>query len=181
MTGNIVARRYAKALFALGVKEKAADTFGKDLEGISGAMDASPELLKLFKSPSFNTQEKKAVLDQVVGKMNLAPLSVNFLSVLADKGRLDCLPDIHKTYAELLDSVSGVVRGKLTTALELPAKRQKDIKAKLEKKSGKKLVLDFGVEPAIIGGVVLRVGDKVLDASIRAQLQMLKDQIKRGE
>jgi len=181
LTGNIVARRYAKALFSLGVKEKAADTFGKDLAGIAGAMDASPDLLKLFKSPSFNAQEKKSVLDKVVAKLNMAPLSVNFLSVLADKGRLDCLQDIQKTYSELLDGVSGVVRGKMTTAVELPSKRQKDIKAKLEKKSGKTLVLDFGVDPAIIGGVVLRVGDKVLDASIRAQLQMLKDQIKRGE
>jgi len=181
LTGNIVARRYAKALFTLGVKEKAADTFGKDLAGLAGAMSASPDLLKLFKSPSFNTQEKKAVLNDVVAKLNMAPLSVNFLSVLADKGRLDCLPDIQETYAELLDDMSGVVRGKLTTAMELPAKRQKDIKAKLEKKSGKKLVLDFGVESAILGGVVLRVGDKVLDASLRAQLQLLKDQIKRGE
>jgi F-type H+-transporting ATPase subunit delta len=181
LTGNIVARRYAKALFALGVKEKAADKFGKDLEGLAGAMSAAPELLKLFKSPSFNTHEKKSVLKDVVAKLDMAPLSVNFLSVLADKGRLDCLPDIQKTYSELLDETSGVVRGKLTTAMELPGKRQKDIKTTLEKKSGKKLVLDFGVEPAILGGVVLRVGDKVLDASLRAQLQLLKEQIKRGE
>jgi F-type H+-transporting ATPase subunit delta len=181
LTGNIVARRYAKALFALGVKEKAADTFGKDLAGLAGAMDAAPELLTLFKSPSFNAQEKKSVLNSVVGKLSMAPLSVNFLSVLADKGRLDCLPDIQKIYAELLDETSGVVRGKLTTAMELPAKRQKDIKAQLEKKTGRKLVLEFGVDPAILGGIVLRVGDKVLDASLRSQLQLLKEQIKRGE
>jgi F-type H+-transporting ATPase subunit delta len=181
LTGNIVARRYARAFFSLGVKEKAADLFGKDLEGIAGAMDASPELLKLFKSPSFNTQEKKAVLKDVVAKLKMAPISVNFLSVLADKGRLDCLPDIQKTYSELLDETSGVVRGKLTTAMELPVSRQGDIKARLEKKSGKQLVLDFGVDPAILGGMVLRVGDKVLDASLRAQLQLLKEQIKRGE
>ena len=181
MTGNIVARRYAKAFFSLGVKEKAADTFGKDLEGIANAMDVSPELSKLFKSPSFNTQEKKAVLKDVVAKLKMAPISVNFLSVLADKGRLDCLSDIQKTYSELLDQALGVVRGKLTTAMELPVSRHGDIKAKLEKKSGKQLVLDFGVDPAILGGMVLRVGDKVLDASLRAQLQLLKEQIKRGE
>jgi F-type H+-transporting ATPase subunit delta len=181
LTGNIVARRYAKALFSLGVKEKAADTFGKDLEGLAGAMKASPELLKLFSSPSFNVQEKKSVLKEVVAKMDMAPLSVNFLSVLADKGRLDCIPDIQKTFAELLDETSGVVRGKLTTAMELQAKRQQDIKSKLEKKSGKKLVLDFAVDTAILGGIVLQVGDKVLDASLRAQLQLLKEQIKRGE
>jgi len=181
LTGNIVARRYAKALFSLGVKEKAADAFGKDLEGLSGAMSASPDLNKLFKSPNFNTQEKKAVLKDVVAKMNMAPLSVNFLSVLADKGRLDCVPDIQKTYSELLDEVNGVVRGRLTTAVELPAAKRQDILSKLEKQSGKKLVLDFSVDPAILGGAVLKVGDKVLDASLNAQLQLLKEQIKRGE
>jgi len=181
LTGNIVARRYAKALFSLGVKEKAADTFGKDLEGIAGAMAASPDLLKVFKSPNFNTQEKKTVLKDVVAKMNMAPLSANFLSVLADKGRLDCVPDIQKTYSELLDEASGVVRGKLTTAMELPAGKRQDILSTLEKQSGKKLVLEFSVDPAILGGAVLRVGDKVLDASLRAQLQLLKEQIKRGE
>ena len=181
MTGNIVARRYAKALFALGVKEKAAETFGKDLEGLASTMEASPSLFKLFKSPSFSAQEKKAVLKDVVAKLHMAPQSANFLSMLADKGRLDNLPDIQKTYAELLDETSGVVRGKLTTAMRLDPGRQGDIKAKLEQKSGKTLMLDFGVNPDILGGVVLRVGDKVLDASLRAQLQLLKEQIKRGE
>lgn len=182
MTGNnIVARRYARAFFALGEQTKAADTFGKDLAGLQDAFKESPGLLKLFSSPSFNVQEKKAVLKDVVAKLELAPLTANFLFLLAEKDRLGYLPGIQSTYAAFLDEAQGVVRGKMTTAIALADTRQKDITSTLEKKSGKKLVLSYDVDPAILGGIVLKVGDKVLDASLRAQLHVLKEQIKRGE
>ena len=74
-----------------------------------------------------------------------------------------------------------LMRGQLVTAYALTDVRQDQIKGKLEKQSGKKLVLSFAVDPAILGGVLLKVGDKVLDASLRAQLEILKEQIKRGE
>jgi len=181
LIGNIVARRYAKALYALGVKDKAADTLGKDLAGLAGALDTSPELGKLFSNPSFNAQEKKGVVKEVAGRLGMSPLTTNFLSLLADKGRLDAVAEINAVFAELLDEAHGVVRGHMITAVKLPEKRQKDIKSSLEKRLGKKLVLDYGVDKNILGGVILKVGDKVLDGSLRAQLQTLKDQIKRGE
>lgn len=181
MSGNIVARRYAKALFALGVKDKAADTFGKDLSDLAECMDKSEDLSKLIRSPSFGAQEKKAVLGELVAKMGIAPTTANFLALLADKGRLAALPDIQQVYAELLDEAQGVVRGKLTTATKLSSARRKDILAKLEQRTGKKLVLGYAEDKAILGGIVLKVGDKVLDASLRAQLKLLKEQIKRGE
>ena len=181
MSGNIAARRYARALFTLGEKTEAAGTFGKDLADLAECMDNSPELLKLIRSLNFGAQEKKAVLGELVAKLGMAPTTANFLNLLADKDRLAALPDIQKIYAELLDEAQGVVRGKIITAGKLSAARRKDIQAKLEKKSGKKLVLSYDEDKAILGGVVLKVGDKVLDASLRAQLRLLKEQIKRGE
>jgi F-type H+-transporting ATPase subunit delta len=106
---------------------------------------------------------------------------VNFLSLLADKERLAIVLEVSAYYRTLLDEAEGVLRGQLVTAYTLSDQRQDQIKAKLEKQSGKKLVLSFGVDPAILGGVLLKVGDKVLDASLRAQLEILKEQIKRGE
>jgi len=120
-------------------------------------------------------------LKDVVAKLELAPLTANFLFLLAEKDRLGYLPGIQSTYAAFLDEAQGVVRGKMTTAIALADTRQKDITSTLEKKSGKKLVLSYDVDPAILGGIVLKVGDKVLDASLRAQLHVLKEQIKRGE
>jgi len=183
LTGNIVARRYAKALFALAKKagKKAPAEYGKDLETFSSVLEASPDLLKVFANPIIGADVKKSVLAGVVGKLGLKPMVVNFLSLLADKERLPFVLEVSAVYRTLLDEAEGVMRGQLVTAFALADARQDQIKAKLEKQSGKKLVLSFAVDPSIIGGVVLKVGDKVLDASLRAQLEILKEQIKRGE
>ena len=183
MTGNIVARRYAKALFALAGKagKKAPAEYGKDLEAFAEVLEASPDLLKVFANPIIAVEDKKAVLSGVVGKLSLKPMVVNFLSLLADKERLAFVPEVSAYYRMLLDEAEGVLRGQLVTSYALTEARQDQIKTKLEKQSGKKLVLSFTVDSAILGGVLLKVGDKVLDASLRAQLAILKEQIKRGE
>jgi len=183
LTGNIVARRYAKALFALAKKagKKAPAEYGKDLEAFAAVLEASPDLLKVFANPVIAAEDKKAVLAGVLGKLGLKPSVVNFLSLLADKERLPFVLEVAAYYRSLLDEAEGVLRGQLVTAYALADTRQDQIKTKLEKQSGKKLVLSFAVDPAILGGVLLKVGDKVLDASLRAQLEILKEQIKRGE
>ena len=183
MTGNIVARRYAKALFALAKKagKKAPAEYGRDLEAFASVLEASPDLLKVFANPIIPAETKKAVLAGVVGKLSLKPMVANFLSLLADKDRLSSVLEVSAFYRTLLDEAEGVMRGQLVTAYALTDVRQDQIKTKLEKQSGKKLVLSFAVDSSILGGVLLRVGDKVLDASLRAQLDILKEQIKRGE
>ena len=183
MTGNVVARRYAKALFAVAQKggAKDLDAYGKDLAGLVNVLDAAPEALGFFKNPTFNVDEKKAVLDDLLGKLSVGPTVKNFCDLLADKGRLPVLPAIAEVYKKMLEDAQGVVAGSLVTAVELPEARKNQIKDALAKKAGKTLDLDFAVDADILGGVVLKVGDKVLDASLRAQLQILKEQIKRGE
>jgi len=183
LTGNIVARRYAKALFSLAKKagKKSLAEYGKDLEAFAGVLEASPDLLKVFANPLISAETKKAVLAGVVGKLTLKPIVANFLSLLADKERLSSVLEVSAYYRILLDESEGVMRGQFVTAYALSEPRQDQIKSKLEKQSGKKLVLSFAVDPAILGGVLLKVGDKVLDASLRAQLEILKEQIKRGE
>lgn len=183
MTGNILARRYAKALFAIGAKkgEKDMQAFGSELNGVADVFASSPALLKVVRNPVFGPEEKKAILAKLIEKMKPSRTVANFLSLLADKNRLAAVSDIAAVYSALLDEASGVMRGNLTTAVEMKKDRQAAIKTKLEKQLGKKLVLDFAVDPKILGGLVLKVGDKVMDASLRAQLKNLKDNILRGE
>lgn len=183
MTGNIIARRYAKALFSLGLGQggDAVAAYGKDLEGLAEVLEKAPELMRVFANPIFVASEKMAVLDGVLAGLPISPMVKNFLGLLAEKERLSFLPDIAAYYRTLLDESQGVVRGRLVTAVNLAEARQDQIKSKLEAQTGKKLVLDFAVDPDILGGVMLKVGDKVLDASLRAQLQILKEQIKRGD
>lgn len=183
MTGNIVARRYAKALFALGEKKGKTelDAYGKDLAQLAEVLDQSPDVLGFFKNPVFSATEKKAVLEKILGKVSVQPLVKDFCDLLADKGRLSSLQDIADDFAIFLDEVQGVLRGKLVTAVDLSKDRKAELQAQLEKQTGSKVSLDYDVDKEILGGVVLKVGDKVLDASLRAQLEILKETIKRGE
>ncbi len=181
--GNIVARRYARALFAIG-QEAGADeltTYGQELTVISDILKGAPELFRVFKNPIFGVEQKKAVLEKVLEKLDLSKMVQNFCFLLAEKDRLAFLPDIQSYYATLLDEAQGVVRGQLTTAYELSDSRQDEIKAQLEGQTKRKVDLNYEVNTDILGGLVLKIGDKVFDASIRAQLDMIKENIKRGE
>ncbi len=183
MTGNVVARRYAKALFAVGVKQGDAEleAYGKELSELAGALEGAPEAMRFFKNPVFGPDEKKAVLGKLLEKCEAKPVLKNFCDLLADKDRLPILPDVSAVFGKLLDETRGLIRGNLVTAKELSDARKGQIKEKLEKQAGRKLELSFSVDRGILGGVVLQIGDKVLDASLRAQLEILKETIKRGE
>jgi F-type H+-transporting ATPase subunit delta len=184
LTGNIVARRYAKALFtvAQAQADKAAIAqYGADLANLAGVLESAPELTRIFRNPIFGVEEKRGVIVKVLDKIAPCAMVRNFCLLLADKNRLAVLPEINASYSMLLDSAQGVLRGKLVTAVRLADNIQKNVVDKLQKESGRKVVLDYEVDQDIIGGLMLKIGDKVLDASIRAQLQILKENIKRGE
>ena len=171
MNGDIVAQRYAKALFALGQQEGMAklEQYGENLSALEGVLEDSPELVRLFHIPVISVAEKQKVLSQVLDKLDVDPMIKNFCSLLAE------------AFGKLLDEAWGVVRGKLLTAVSLSKEQQAGILARLEKQTSKQIALKFEVDPSILGGVVLQVGDNVLDASLRAQLAILRDIIKRGE
>ncbi len=183
MTGNVVSRRYAKALFAIGAAKGEADqkVYGEQLVALSESIADAPEAFGFFKNPSFSAEEKKTVLNQLVDKMSVDPMVKNFCDLLADKGRVELIPAIAADYKVMMDAVSGVISGELVTVSELNEERKSAIQANLEKQAGKKLELAFATDKEILGGIVLKVGDKVMDASLKAQLQILKENIKRGE
>ncbi len=181
MSGNIVARRYAGALFTVGTKAGDAGAYGKQLLDLAGALAQAPEAMRFFKNPVFSVEEKKAVLKQIMEKQGLTGAVANFANLLADKSRLASLPEIAADYKAMLDEANGIVSGKLVTAVALSDARQVALKEQLEKQTGKKLVLEYAADPEILGGLVLKIGDSVLDASLRAQLNILKETIKRGE
>lgn len=183
MTDAVIARRYAHALFALGKKTgmKELERHGTSLGALDSLLGASPELDKVFKSPVVSVEEKRKVLAKLLKSIDADKTMTNFCLLLADKGRLSSLRHIATCYGTLLDAEKGVIRGRLCTAVSLDAKKQSHLKELLEKKAGKSIELAFDVDKSILGGVVLKVGDRVLDASLRAQLAILRDTIKRGE
>ncbi len=180
---NAAARRYAKALFALSSERGDAELSGnaEALVGLVQAMEASPALAGLISSPLFSVEEKRGVILKILDKLGSGGMLRNFCLLLADKNRLTCLKDIAGLYAGMLDEKSGVLRGEMTTAVPLSEKKQSGIKAHLEKISGKSIILNFNVDQDILGGLILKVEDRVLDGSLKAQINILKEQIKRGE
>ncbi len=183
MTGSIVARRYAHALFALEKKagQAALEQAGANLNDLAALIAQSPELARFFRNPTFSAKEKQAVLAALGDKLSLSTSVRDFCALLADKGRLGALSAIAAQYGALLDAEKGVTRGELVTAVELGEEKRNKLLAQLEKKAGSSLSLEFKVDPAILGGMRLKIGDKVLDASLMAQLSLLKDTITRGE
>lgn len=144
-------------------------------------MDEVPALAKLFGNPAFTLEEKQAVLDKILAELGVTGTLRRFCKLLVDKGRFTLLQDISKCYAAALDIANGIIRGNLVTAIPLTEERRASILAALGQSTGKKLVLDFEQDASILGGIVLHVGDTVLDASLRAQLHDLGETIKRGE
>ncbi len=183
MTGNIAARRYARALFALGKSSgmPELETCSTNLAALQEAIALSPDLLRVFKNPIFSTDEKKKVLQKLASKLGIKGIVLNFCLLLADKGRLGDIESIIFAFDSLLDEEKGIMRGELYTAVSLEPERQTEITARLEAQLKRSLVLKFGVMPEILGGFVLKVGDLMQDAGLRTQLSILKDTIKRGE
>jgi F-type H+-transporting ATPase subunit delta len=183
LIGNVVSRRYANALFSVGAAKGEAEQakYGEQLNAIGASLEEAPEAMAFFKNPSFNADEKKAVLNQLLEKVSVEPMVKNFCDLLADRGRVGMIPTIAYDYKAMMDAVSGVISGELVTVRALNEERKSAIQANLEKQAGKKLELSFATDESILGGIVLKVGDKVMDASLKAQLQILKENIKRGE
>ena len=182
MSGDIVARRYARALFALGKKKglPELEQLGSDLISLRYALEESPALTQLFRNPLFSVEEKLKVVEEILGKLGASEYTRNFCRLLADKGRLVNLPDIAAIFSELLDAEKGIIRGELVTAVELNETKRKTVQEELNKQVKETLELTYSVNPGILGGVQLKVGDQMLDASLRAQLSILKENIKRG-
>jgi len=184
LTGGTLAKKYAKALFSLGKKAGAPqlEQYGAALSGLASMVALSPALERMFKSPVISVAEKHALVDGLLDKAGADVTVKDFCRLLADKGRLAALPAIASCYGELLDTEKGILRGTVITAVKLEAEKQKKLKTDLAKKTkSKKLELVFNVDKSILGGIMFKVGDRVLDASLRAQLTILRDTIKRGE
>lgn len=182
MTDTVVARRYAGALFSLGKKQggDALNSYGACLSELGRLITETPQFEQLLKSPVIGIAEKKAVMASLLEKLSATPTMRNFCFLLADKERLGSLKEIASWYGIFLDEANGILRGRVTTAIKLTPEKQQSLKENLRKKTGRDMELTFTVDPEILGGLVLAVGDKVLDTSLRAQLGILGEILKRG-
>jgi len=177
MSQSPLARRYAKALIELCNETKNHAVIGKQIETFRDTWHSSPELQAVLRSPQAMLADKKEILGKIFARFLFAPTTRNFLFVLLEQGRLDHVAEMVESFNEMMDELSGRVRATVTSAVPLEKAEIGRIQTALGRLTGKQIVLDARVDPALIGGVVTTVGNVVLDGSIRTQLASMRDQL----
>lgn len=181
MKNAVLAKRYAKALFAVGKEDGAFAEYAKTLNAMAELYAAVPELGDALNNPLYPLDVREKVMADIITAAGVSGVMGNFFKLLVQKRRADILPDIALVFQAMVDEDNNMCQGTVITATELTPELSAKVRETLEKITGKQVVLTAQVDPSIIGGVVAKVGDLVLDGSIRSQLAGLKESIKGSE
>jgi F-type H+-transporting ATPase subunit delta len=173
-----LAQVYARSLFQVAKEQDKLDEIKEQLAEFSKAVEESRDLSLFFFSPYFSTQEKKDGLDTALEDAD--ETFKNFLGVLLDNHRMPAIHRIRRTYDEMWAEEHQLLPVDVTTAIELDEDVVKRIGDRVGEQTGKEIELNSHVDPDIIGGIVLRVGNSVLDASIRSRLDQLRRHVARA-
>ncbi|HQR36417.1 MAG TPA: ATP synthase F1 subunit delta [Blastocatellia bacterium] len=177
MSVTTIANRYARALADVISERGEMNEVVVELNGFAGLMNGHAQLRDVFASPVISTERKRGVLGELLSKMQLRQTSSNFLRVLLENSRLHDLDQILKTLSRELDARTNIVSAEITTAREISQQEETMLADKLKAATGKQVRLQFRTDPAIIGGVVTRIGSLVYDGSIKTQLAQMKKRL----
>ncbi len=181
MRRSAAARRYAKALILIGKEDGQAETYRNELNSFIAVLDKFPDLETAVTNPLIETARRRKILLEVVEKLSYSKVMKSFLTLLFDKKRFPQVRQIAQHYSKLVDELNGIVRAELISAMELTPDSEERIRQVLVKLTNKNVILESKVDPELIGGIVTRIGDLVLDGSIRTQLKNIRESLKRGE
>jgi len=181
MKNLAIARRYAKALLLIGKEDGQAEIYREELEGFSGLLAQEKNLEQAICNPLYDTASRKKVLNGILEKLELSRVMETFFLLLFDKGRIGFVGAINDFYQRLADELRGIARASLVSATELSSDTVERIREALSKKTNREVILDVEQDPSLIGGIVTRIGDLVLDGSIKTQLLNMRESLKRGE
>ena len=179
MSNQRVAQRYASALMALTGEQKKPEAIAVDLLTVLNVVDASRELRSVLASPIISKEKKRAILRDVFEK-KVGEMVLMYLDVMTNKGRENILHDILKQYFVLRDVELGIVRVNVTASVDFSSKQEKSLQKQLETMTKKKVIVTFSIGKSVKGGFIARVGDTVLDGSVKHQLEVLKKKLKEG-
>jgi ATP synthase F1 delta subunit len=173
-----IAAVYARSLFEVAKEQDKLDLMREQLGEFADALDETRELQVFFFSPSFSTAEKQDGLDRAVSGAD--PAFVNFLKLLIENHRMPVIFRVRRDYDALWEEENKLLPVLVTSAVELDSKTVSQIGDKIAEQTGKKVDLSAEVDPDILGGIVVRVGNSILDASIRNRLESLRKQVARA-
>jgi F-type H+-transporting ATPase subunit delta len=173
-----LAGRYASAVFELALEERALDGVTADIAALKVMLAGSPELLRLVRSPIFSREEQGRAMDAVLTRANAGALTKKLVLLLAQKRRLFMLANVITAFEGLLARHRGEVAADVTSARALSADETAELKRVLKEKLGREPSLTTHVDPKLLGGLVLRVGSRMIDSSLRTKLDGLRAAMK---
>jgi len=169
-----ISGRYATALFELARDAKVLEAVAADLGALGRAMDASTDLVRVVKSPVMSRADQGKAMDAVLDRLGAHALTHRFIGLVALNRRLFALPDMARDFLRLLAQHSGEVAGEVVSAQALSDKQLADLKSQLRKAVGSEVRLNTRVDPGLLGGLIVKVGSRMVDGSLRTKLQNLK-------
>ena len=169
-----LAGRYANAVFELAQEEKSVEAIERDFIALRSLINQSPELARLVRAPVFSRDDQARAMRAVLEKMGAARLTTRFVLTVAAKRRLFALSDIIRSYERLVARLRGEVQAQVTSARALSDAEANELKAILKSKLGREPRLESRVDPTLLGGLVVRVGSRMIDSSLRTKLSGIR-------
>lgn len=180
MREGAVIQRYAQAIFELGLEGDELGLVAEQIGRMAAAWSTNRELRLALEDPILDEERRQAVLEEVAERLGIRGTALNALRVMAARRRLAVLPGVSRELTRLSDEHQGVLRTEVITAAPLPESYYQALIGRLESTTRRKIVLERREDPSLIGGVVLRIGDSIIDGSLRGRLNQMENRLLAG-
>ncbi|MCP4007163.1 MAG: ATP synthase F1 subunit delta [bacterium] len=178
--GGALALRYARAVFGLGDDAAGSSRLADEIDALTDQILESEELQNVLFQPIHPRAERREVIGELATKLELSIEVRAFARLLVEENRIHSLPAIRSALRELVDRAEGKLEAQVTSARPLGNEQQEQLRQVLSQRFGAQITLELDVDESLIGGLIARVGDRLLDASIRTQLETLGANLKKG-
>lgn len=175
-----VAGRYASALFELAREEGAIDAVSADLDEVSALLDESEDLRRLVKSPVVSAEDQQRAFDALMARAGIGGYAANLVRLVASKRRLFVLPEMIRAFRSLVATSRGIVPAEVRLAEQPSPKVLDDIKSALRDMAGSDVDVSIRIDPSLIGGLVVKVGSRMVDASLKTKLNSIRIAMKEA-
>ena len=172
-----ISRRYARALFAIGVDKLNFEALGGELDALAALWNDATDIRQSLSNPIFKPSQKRAILQELLPRVAPTREVQSLALLLLERGRIAALPEIARAYQEMCDDKLGRARATVKSARPLDAATQAEVRRALEKRTGRSVIMTTEVDPSLLGGIVAQVAGLVLDGSLSARLGALRSKI----
>ena len=169
--------QYANALADIAIAQGAAEPVLKQLNDFGASYADSDELRNFLSSPAVTRDAKHGVIEKIIARMGASRILRNFLFIIADRQRMHMLPEIIAAFQEVIRQRQGIAEAEILSAVELNAAQRTEFKNTLERMTGKRVEPKYSLDPALLGGAVVRIGDTIYDGSLRSRLNEMRTRL----